>query len=84
MDELDGYMHIPLGELLIPGPSRLIAPILAIFSVDGETQASTVPIGTVVDLNGKMIDGDRFVEALWNGRLVIMFTDDLRTKAVPQ
>lgn len=84
MDELDGYMHIPLDELLIPGPSRLIAPILAIFSVDGETQASTVPIGTVVDLNGKMIDGDRFVEALWNGRLVIMFTDDLRTKAVPQ
>jgi hypothetical protein len=84
MDELDGYMHIPLGELLIPGPYRLIAPILAIFSVDGETQAFAVPIGTVVDLNGKMIDGDRFVEALWNGRLVIMFTDDLRTKAVPQ
>ena len=65
------------------GRYRLIAPSLALFPVDGHYESTTVPIGTIVDLDGKVFDGDRLMDVLWNGRKVMMFTDELRANTVP-
>lgn len=65
------------------GTYRLTEPILAMFALDGHHQAVTVPVGTIVDLNGKKLNGDRLMEVHWEGRLVLMFTEDLRARTTP-
>jgi hypothetical protein len=65
------------------GSHRLIEPILAMFALDGHHHATTVPIGTVVDLNGKKFNGDRLMEVQWDGRMVLMFTADLKAGTIP-
>ena len=65
------------------GRYRLIAPVLAVFSVDGHHESATVPTGTVVDLDGKTFNGERLMDVLWDGRKVMMFTAELKTKTVP-
>ena len=64
------------------GCYRLIAPVLALFPVDGHYETATVPIGTIVDLDGKVFNGERLMDVLWNGRKVMMFTDELKAKAI--
>ena len=65
------------------GRYRLIAPVLAVFPVDGHHESATVPTGTIVDLDGKTFNGSRLMDVLWDGRMVMMFTDELKVKAVP-
>jgi hypothetical protein len=68
------------GKML--GQYRLIEPILAMFAVDGRHETITVPTGSMVDLNGKTFNGDRLTDVLWNGKSVMMFTEDLRNCTV--
>ena len=63
---------------------RLKQPILALFESDGSHQSATVPAGTVVYLGGKKFNGDRLMEVTWDGRTVMMFTEDLRTGTTPE
>ena len=65
------------------GPYRLTGPILAICNTDGHHEAITIPAGALVDLDGKTFNGDRLMEVLWNGRKVLMFTEELKSKTVP-
>ena len=65
------------------GRYRLIAPVLAVFPVDGHHESTTVPTGTVVDLDGKTFNGSRLMDVPWDGRKVMMFKDELKVKAVP-
>lgn len=65
------------------GLYRIIKPILGMFSVNGHHEAITVPEGTIVDLNGKKFNGDRLMEVEFDGRKVLMFTEDLRQGTVP-
>ena len=65
------------------GRYRLIAPVLALFRVDGHYETATAPIGTVVDLDGKTFDGERLMDVVWDGRTVMMFTDQLKVSSVP-
>ena len=65
------------------GRYRLIAPVLALVAVDLHYEAATVPTGTVVDLDGKTFNGSRLMDVLWNGRMVMIFTDELKVSAVP-
>ncbi len=65
------------------GRYRLTAPVLAIFPVDGHHESATVPIGTVLDLDGKTFNASRLMDVLWDGRKVMMFTDELKLKTVP-
>jgi hypothetical protein len=65
------------------GRYRLTAPALAVFPVNGTHQSATAPIGTILDLDGKPFNGERLMDVLWDGRKVMMFTDELRVKTLP-
>ena len=65
------------------GTYRITEPILAMFAADGHHRAITVPVDTVINLNGKKFNGDRLMEVSWNGKMVLMFTEDLKRMTVP-
>lgn len=56
---------------------------LAMFAFDGHHQAMTVPVDTVINLNGKKFNGDPLMDVAWDGRMVLMFTEHLRRMTVP-
>lgn len=62
-----------------PQEYQITAPTLAMFREDGHHVARTVPVGAIVTVtDGKPFDGERLTEVEWNGRIVMMFTHDLR------
>lgn len=65
------------------GNYRITEPILAMFAIDGHHQATTIPANTVIYLNGKKFNGERLMEVSWDGKLVLMFTEDLKRMTVP-
>jgi len=56
-------------------------PTLALFEEGGRHVAHTVPTGTVITLDSKAFDGDKLVNVTWDGKTVMMFTQDLRLRA---
>jgi hypothetical protein len=68
---------------------RLREPTLALFVEEGRRVVRTVPAGTTVVVDGdpgtiaaeEAVDSKRMVGMLWNGIPVIMFTQDLRSRA---
>jgi hypothetical protein len=63
---------------------RLREATLALFDEDGRHVARTVPAGTTVVVDsdaGDTFDSKRMVGILWNGTRVMMFTQDLRSRA---
>jgi hypothetical protein len=60
------------------GQYRLTQPLLAMFAVDGHHDTFTVPTGSLVELDGKTFNGNKLMNVLWNGKSVMMFTEDLR------
>ena len=64
------------------GRFRITNPTLAIASSDGHHEAITIPSGAIVDLDGKKFNGDRLMDVVWDHRLVLMFTEDLRASTL--
>lgn len=65
------------------GLHRLNVPLIAMFAgVDGH-EAITVPVGSVIDLTSKQFNGERLMEVVWDGRKLLMFTEDLKNTTVP-
>lgn len=65
------------------GLHRLKIPLLAMFAgVDGH-EVITVPPGAVLDLTSQKFNGDRLMEVSWDGRKLLMFTEDLKKATVP-
>jgi hypothetical protein len=62
---------------------RINDPTIAMFQVEGGYVARTMSSGTIVDVCNEAIDGDRLVDVIWDGRKVMMFTQDLRSRAEP-
>ena len=62
---------------------RINDPTIAMFLEHGGYVARTVASGTVVEVCNDAIDGDRLVDVMWDGREVMMFTQDLRSRAAP-
>ena len=61
---------------------RLNQPILSIHSDDHGTRIPlTVPPGAVVVVTNGPLDGQRMVDVQWDGKIVMMFTVDLRARA---
>jgi hypothetical protein len=60
---------------------RLREPTMALFDEDGRRVARTVPAGTTFTVEGDTIDGKRLVSVLWNGTRVMMFIQDVRSRA---
>ena len=62
---------------------RITEPTIAISQDAGRGVAHTVAMGSIVELNNGPLDGDKLVEVTWNGKVVMMFTQDLRDRSVP-
>ena len=58
----------------------LNSAILAIHTVDGERTATMVPQGAVVTVQDVPLDGNRLVDVLWDGKLMMMFAIDLKQR----
>ena len=61
---------------------RITDSTIAMFQEGGVHVAKTVSAGTIVELqNNSPLDGDRLIAVVWDGRAVLMFTQDLRARA---
>ena len=65
------------------GRYRINSPTIALFEEDGRHVANTVPAGAIIDIKGESSDGDKLLEVIWDGKPVMMFTQDLRKRAEP-
>ena len=62
---------------------RLQTSTLAIFTYDdGHKIPIMIPEGAMVEVLGEM-NGNRLIDVIWEGKPVLMFTIDLRNRAVP-
>ena len=55
-------------------------PTIALFLEDGRHVAHLVPVGAVISTDGKPFNGNRLIEVSWAEKIVMMFTQDLRTR----
>ena len=65
------------------GKYRITSPTLALFLEDGHHVARTIPQGTIVIVDCKTSDGDKLVNVTWEDKEVMMFAQDLRSRAKP-
>jgi hypothetical protein len=54
---------------------------MAMFEEGGRHFPLHVPIDSIITIDGTL-DGDRLTNVVWDGKPVMMFTQDLRTRAV--
>jgi len=59
---------------------RITSPALALFPEDGRHVAHMIPKGNLVRIESETFNGNKLVEVLWNGKVVMMFTQDLRSR----
>ena len=62
------------------GRYRFNSPTLALLEEEGHHVARTVPAGAIVEVDGTLEAG-RLVEVLWDGKRVMMFAQDLKSRA---
>jgi hypothetical protein len=65
------------------GRYRINSPTIALFEEYGRHVANTVPAGAIIDIQGETFNGDKLLEVVWDGKPVMMFTQDLRKRAGP-
>jgi hypothetical protein len=63
------------------GHFRITNPTIALFQEDGRHVAHTVPQGAIIRVDSAAFDGDKLVDVVWDGKRVMMFTQDLRSRA---
>jgi hypothetical protein len=62
---------------------RIVEPTIAVTEDGGRGVAYTMHTGAVVELHNGPLDGNRLIEVRWENKVVLMFTQDLRQRAVP-
>jgi hypothetical protein len=60
---------------------RIKSPTIALYENIDHHAADLVPVGAIVRVDSSALDGDKLVEVIWDGRSVMMFTQDLRRRA---
>jgi hypothetical protein len=71
------------GEWLHNGHYRIKNPTVALFEEEGRHVAHMVPAGAIINTNGAAFDGEKLVNVEWEGKTVMMFAQDLRSRAEP-
>jgi hypothetical protein len=61
---------------------RITSPTLALFPEDSRQVAHTIPEGTIVRVDNKTFDGNKLVNVTWQGKQIMMFAQDLRSRAM--
>ena len=59
---------------------RVRETALAILSTGGERIPVTLPINAILILVDGPLDGDRLVDVTWEGKTLMMFTQDMRDR----
>ena len=59
---------------------RIDSPTIALFLEDGRHVAHMVPKGATITIEGETFNGDKLVEVTWSDKVVMMFTQDLRSR----
>jgi hypothetical protein len=62
------------------GLYRINSPTIALWEQDDRHKTDTVPVGAIVEVDSATFDGNKLVEVLWDGKRVMMFTQDLRKR----
>ena len=62
---------------------RIVEPTIAMSDDAGRGVAYTIHAGAMVELQNGPLDGNKLVEVKWDGKSVLMFTQDLRQRATP-
>ncbi|HVY93598.1 MAG TPA: hypothetical protein VHA14_12640 [Bryobacteraceae bacterium] len=62
---------------------RIVEPTIAMSEDGGRGVAYTMHAGALVELQDGPPDGNKLVEVKWEGKTVLMFTQDLRQRAEP-
>jgi hypothetical protein len=60
---------------------RIKEPTIAMFHDEECGIARKISAGTIVEVPAGSLDGNKLVEVIWDGRHVLMFTQDLKTRA---
>ena len=61
---------------------RIKKPTIALFMEDDRHVAHMVPADSVITVQSEELNGDRLIEVLRAEKLVMMFTQDIRTRGV--
>jgi hypothetical protein len=61
-------------------PYRVRETTFAILSLDGSRIPVTLPVNALVLLIDGPLDGNRLVEIIWEGKILLMFTQDMRDR----
>jgi len=59
---------------------RVTSQTIALFHEGERDIADRVPDGAIIAIDGDAFTGDPFVKVLWNGREIMIFARDLRTR----
>jgi hypothetical protein len=51
------------------------------FHEDGRHVARTVPTGAIISVDSMAFDGNKLLDVTWDGKQVMMFAQDLRSRA---
>jgi hypothetical protein len=60
---------------------RIVEPTIAMSDDTGRGVAFTIHAGAMVELQHGPLDGNKLMEVKWDGKIVLMFTQDLRQRA---
>ena len=61
---------------------RISSPTIALFLEEGRHVAHMVPTGSVISIDGETFNGNKLTEVTWAEKVVMMFTQDLRSRGV--
>lgn len=76
-------LHYPRCEKYMTGVYRVTSPTIAVFKQNGQFVSATVPVDALITIEGLPLDGETLVKVIWDGRNVMMFSQDLKTRAQP-
>ena len=59
---------------------RITSPTISLYLEGDRHVAHTLPKGALVEIESETFNGNRLVEVLFEGNVVMMFTQDLRSR----
>ena len=66
---------------MLSGRYLMIKPTIALFEEHGRRVVHTVPAGAFVTTDFKTLEDGKLTVVSWHGKMVMMFIQDLRTRA---
>jgi hypothetical protein len=66
-----------------PGRYCITSPTIAVLNEKGRRVAGLVPKDSIIEITTETLDDNKLISVIWDGREVMMFVQDLRTRAEP-